>query len=262
MSRVLIVEDDAPLRAIFRQILEKAGHTVFDAAYGRKGMALWHREQTDVVVTDLYMPEKDGVEVLLEMKRYATQTKIIVMSGGGTKGLLDWSASVLSLRADGVLEKPFDKQKLLTVIQDVLAHPPATTQPVPSSRMTDQRKYTRSAVSLPVSFGDGDRVLTGVVLDISREGCRIHCTDPFTDLQYFQVQIQLVETRERIWVDLAVRRWVRNGDLGVEFIKMKPEDQARLRTLIRTCEEGCNRQREVGTRGARSTQLAIRGSSG
>ena len=90
MSRVLIIEDDAPLRAIFRRILEQAGHMVFDAPDGRKGMALWHREQTDVVVTDLYMPEKDGVEVLLEMKRFATQTKIVVMSGGGTKGLLEW----------------------------------------------------------------------------------------------------------------------------------------------------------------------------
>lgn len=239
MSRVLIMEDDAPLRAVLRQILTMAGHTVFDAPDGCTGLALWHREQTDVVVTDLYMPEKDGVEVLLAIKRCATQTKIVVMSGGGTKGLLEWRASVLSLGADCVLEKPFDRQKLLTVIQDVLAPaPPATKQAAPSSGMTDHRKYTRSAVSLPVSFGDGDRVLTGVVLDISREGCRIHCSDPATDMEYFQVQIQLVDTHERIWIELAVRRWSKHGDFGVEFIKMKPEDQARLRTLIRTCERG------------------------
>ena len=237
MSRVLIIEDDAPLRTIFRLILEKAGHTVLDAPDGRRGLALWHREQTDVVLTDLYMPEKDGVQVLLEIKRLAAQTKIIVMSGGGTRGLLDWSASVLSLGADGVLEKPFDTQKLLTIIENVLAPAAATSQPAPCSRMTNQRKYARSAVSLPVSFGYRDRMLTGVVLDISREGCRIHCTDPATDLKYFQVQIQLQESRERIRVDLAVRRWVRNRELGVEFIKMNPEDQGRLRTLLHTCEQ-------------------------
>ena len=237
MSRVLIIEDDAPLRAVFCRILEKSGHTVCDAPDGRTGMALWHREQADVVVTDLYMPEKDGVEVLLEIKRFATETKIIVMSGGGTKGLLDWTESVLSLGADGVLKKPFDTQQLLIGIQDVLATPSLTKPAGPSSGVTDQRKHTRTAVYLPVSFGDRDRTLTGVVLDISREGCRIHCPDLVTDLQYFQVQIQLVDTHERIWVDLAVRRWSRNGDFGVEFIKMKPEDQARLRTLIHQCED-------------------------
>lgn len=110
--------------------------------------------------------------------------------------------------------------------------------------LTDQRKYARLAVSLPVSFGERDRMLTGVVLDISREGCRVHCTDPFTNLHYFQLQIQLVEKRERIVVDLAVRRWVRNGDLGIEFIRMKPEDQARLQSLIRVSEEAGGPQRE------------------
>ena len=228
MPRVLVIEDDMPLRATLRKVLEQAGHTVFDASDGRQGLALWHREQTDVVVTDLYMPEKDGIEVLLEIKRFTTPTKIVVMSGGGLRSVIDWSASVLSLGADGVIEKPFDKQKLLTVIQDVLATSPrATKQAVPSSGMTNQRKYTRSTVFLPVSFGYGDRVLNGVALDISREGCRIHCSDSATDLQYFQAQIQLVETRERICVDLAVRRWSKNGELGVEFIKMTPEDQAR-----------------------------------
>ncbi len=96
--------------------------------------------------------------------------------------------------------------------------------------MTEQRKYRRAA--LPVSFGERDRMLTGVVLDISREGCRIHCTDPFTDLLYFQVQIRLVELQETLEEDLAVRRWARNGDLGVEFIRLEPAQQARLRWVI------------------------------
>ena len=199
MSRVLIIEDDRPFRATLRQILEQAGHTVFDAADGRQGLALWHREQTDVVVTDLYMPEKDGIEVLVEIKRFATPTKVIVMTGGGHRSVIDWGDSARSLGAHAVLEKPVDTAMLLTVIEDLLRQAPATHAAAPASCVINQRKHTRSAVSLPVSFGDRDRVLTGVVRDISREGCRIYCTDAATDLQYFQVQIQLVETHERIW---------------------------------------------------------------
>ncbi len=236
MPRVLIIEDDISFRATLRQILEQAGHTVFEAPDGQKGLALWHREQTDVVVTDLYMPEKDGIHVLLEIKRFATPTKVIVMCGGGLRSVIDWGDSARSLGAYAVLEKPVDTETLLTVIQDAVRQEPAAHAAAPASSVINQRKHTRSAVSLPVSFGDRDRTLTGMVLDISREGCRIHCADPVTDLQYFQVQIQL-ETRERIWVDLAVRRWSSNGELGVEFIKMKLEDQARLRTFIGHCEE-------------------------
>ena len=237
MSRVLIIEDEMPLRASFRQMVEEGGHTVLEAPDGRKGMALWHREQPDVVVTDLFMPEMDGVQVLQEIKRFATPTKVIVMSGGGHRSVIDWDASARMLGAHAVLKKPVDEHQLLDIIQEVVARPSDENHPVPSSGITNLRKYTRTAVSLPVSFGDPDRVLTGVVLDISREGCRIHCPDPVTDLEYFQVQIQLVKTRERIWVDLAVRRWAKGGELGVEFIKMKPEHQTQLRTLIHTLEQ-------------------------
>ena len=67
-------------------------------------MALWRREPIDVVVTDIFMPGSDGLQVLIEMKKVATKPKIIAMSGGGEKGLLDWRASALALGADWVLE--------------------------------------------------------------------------------------------------------------------------------------------------------------
>ena len=82
MSRILIIDDQVSLRGALRKMLGRAGHTVFDASDGREGMALWRREQTEIVLTGLYMPEKNGV-VLLEMKRSATTTKVVMMSGGG-----------------------------------------------------------------------------------------------------------------------------------------------------------------------------------
>lgn len=83
MSRILIIDDQVSLRGALRQMLGRAGHTVFDASDGSEGMALWRREQTETVLSGLYMPDKDGVEVLLEMKRSATTTKVVMMSGGG-----------------------------------------------------------------------------------------------------------------------------------------------------------------------------------
>jgi hypothetical protein len=133
--------------------------------------------------------------------------------------------------------KPFDQQRFLAVLQEVVADAPVPREAGLRTAIPDQRKHPRVPVYFPVSFGVKERVQTGVVRDISREGCRIHCPDAAPDLQYFQVQSQLVETRETLWVDLAVRRWVKDGNLGVEFIKMTPKNQARLQTLIRTCEE-------------------------
>jgi hypothetical protein len=115
-----------------------------------------------------------------------------------------------------------------------------TNDAVPQSSATDQRKYSRFPVSLPVSFGDGVTTQTGTVVDISREGCRIRCPDAAPGVKYFQVEILFDDPQETLTVDLAVSRWSRNGELGVEFIRMEPEHQARLRRVIGNREEACS----------------------
>jgi CheY-like chemotaxis protein len=237
MSRILIIDDEVLLRQALRSMLERAGHTVLDAADGREGMALWRREPTDVVVTDIYMPEKDGMQVLSEMKQLATKPKIIVMSGGGQRGLLDWRADALARGADRVLVKPFDEGLFLFTIQEVLAGPAEGQDAVRQSSATDQRKFPRLAVSLPVYFGNGVIAQSGTVLDISREGCRIRCPAVAPDVKYVQVEIRLDEPHETLRVELAVRRWSRDGEIGVEFIRMEPDQHARLLNLIRRAEE-------------------------
>jgi len=118
--RILVIDDELPIRQVLRSILERAGHTVLDAPDGRSGMALWRREPTDIVVTDIFMPEKDGVEVIQEMKNVATKPKIIAISGGGQSGLFDLSSTATLLGADRVLVKPFDQRTLLLTVQEVL----------------------------------------------------------------------------------------------------------------------------------------------
>ena len=237
MSRILVIDDELPLRRILRGTLERAGHTVLDAPDGRKGVALWRREPTEVVVTDIFMPGMDGIEVILEMKQLAAGTKIIAMSGGGRRALLDWDTSTLALGADRVLWKPFDQRMFLLTVQDVLGDLSESKNAVLSSVATDKRKYSRFPIFLPVSFTDGIIAQTGTVVDISREGGRIHCTGPVPEMKYFRVDIQLDHPHDTLAVDLAVMRWSRNGEFGVEFIRMEPDQQARLRNKIRLCEE-------------------------
>ena len=242
MSRILVIDDEVSLRRVLRRTLEQAGHTVLDAPDGQEGLALWRREPTDVVVTDIFMPEQDGIEVILEMKHVVARPKIIAMSGGGKKGLLDWNSSALALGADRVLLKPFDQRTFLLTVQEVLGDLPDTPGAVLPSGATDQRKYQRFPVFLPVSFDDGVIAQTGTVVDISREGGRIQCTGAVPDMKYFRVEIKLDDPHETLAVDLAVMRWARNGEFGVEFIRMEPDQQALLRNQIRSCKEALSRQ--------------------
>jgi CheY-like chemotaxis protein len=242
MSRILIIDDEAILRRVLRSILERAGHTVLDAPDGRTGVALWRDEPVDVVVTDIFMPEKDGVQVIQEMKNVAATPKIIAMSGGGQRGLFDWNLAALSLGADRVLAKPFDQRTFLLTVEELINGQPDTRDTAPPSSTIDQRKYTRFSITLPVVFSHGAFAYAGTVVDISHEGCRIHSADVAPGAKYFKVEIRLNDPHATLTVDLAVMRWSRNGDFGVEFIRMEPDHQARLRSLIRSCDEERSRQ--------------------
>lgn len=255
MSRILVIDDELPLRRLVRSMLERAGHTVLDAADGLQGVALWRAQSVDVVVTDIFLPVKDGVEVILEMKQALSPPKIIAMSGGGEcRDLFQLNPDALMLGADRVLVKPFDREALLSAIEEVLVAPRDTKEAALQSQRADQRKYLRFSISLPVSFGDGVDVQMGTVVDISREGCRIRYADAPPRVKYFRMEIPLDDPPRRLTVDLAVGRWLRNGEFGVEFIRMNPDDQARLRNLIQLCEAACSRQ---SSGGAQEAPLAV-----
>lgn len=206
MSRILVIDDESSLRLVLRRILERAGHTVFDAPDGHTGMALWRQEPTDVVVTDIFMPESDGFAVIREMRNGVVKPKIIAMSGGGHKGLLEWDQAALLLGADRVLVKPFDQQTFLLTIEEVLGGLPDRKVAVLPPSGTEQRKYRRYPVLLPVSFGDGVIAQTGTAGDISREGGRIKSPDTVPEIKYFRVEIQLDDLYETLQVDLALMR--------------------------------------------------------
>ena len=123
MARILIIDDDDALRGVIAQNLEYAGHTVVQAADGRQGVDLFHTTPLDLVLTDLVMPGKEGVETIIEIHREKPELPIIAMSGGMPRSnmYLDIAAKLGARRA---LAKPFTPQDLIKAINEVLAEPP------------------------------------------------------------------------------------------------------------------------------------------
>ena len=121
MARILVVDDDMSIRALLREILEEDGHQVDEAADGKQGVASYRTKPVDLVITDMLMPEKDGVELIMELQENFPDIKIIAMSGGG-RGL-DAQFSLRVAKDFGAiqqLEKPFTAKQVLATVQRVL----------------------------------------------------------------------------------------------------------------------------------------------
>lgn len=124
MAKILLIDDEPQLRAIFTGFLEVDNHQVDTAADGKKGLALLAKGGYDLVITDIIMPETDGFEVLITLNKNYPQLKKIVITGGSAllePGYL--MATAEQLRADKVLAKPVDLTTFRAAIQEVLARP-------------------------------------------------------------------------------------------------------------------------------------------
>ena len=98
------------------------------------------------------------------------------------------------------------------------------------------RKHTRFAVQLPVSFGEHQPSHGGTILNVSAEGCAI-TSEIIVDVAiYLQLRMQLREREEPVQVDLAAVRWASATRFGVEFIKIRPEEEARLKLFVTVLE--------------------------
>jgi DNA-binding NtrC family response regulator len=121
MPSILIIDDDEHLRSMLEQTLERAGYTTVAVGDGKEGLRLQREAPADLVLTDLIMPEKDGLETILEIRRIFPKGKIIAMSGGGRYGSQDFLPIAKRLGAARTLEKPFTREALLETVREVLA---------------------------------------------------------------------------------------------------------------------------------------------
>jgi DNA-binding response OmpR family regulator len=121
MAGVLIVEDDANLREMLRDALEKRKFTVITAANGREAIARFRPSVIDLVVTDLLMPEEDGLMVIMKIRELKPSVKMIAISGGGKAGPGSYLLMASTLGADHVFSKPFLPSELVQKVREILA---------------------------------------------------------------------------------------------------------------------------------------------
>lgn len=121
MKSILLADDDINVRKAFRDILEREGYKVIEASDGNEAIRRFDDHQPDLVVSDLLMPEKDGIETLFELKQKNNSLKMILMSGGGRLEPKKYLRFALELGATATLEKPFTSNELLATIKDALA---------------------------------------------------------------------------------------------------------------------------------------------
>lgn len=114
MAKILVIDDDALVRETIIQILEDRGYTVVSAEDGEHGLAAFRAEQPDLVITDIIMPEKEGIQTIAQMRGERPDTKIIAISGGGRIGNIDFLKIARHLGAMDILPKPFDPDELVS----------------------------------------------------------------------------------------------------------------------------------------------------
>lgn len=119
MAHILIIEDDEALRAILKQTLERAGHTVAQADTGRAAIQILRLDAPDVVLTDLVMPDQDGLGVIMMIRNETPEIPVIAMSGGLANSLL-YLDLAKKLGARRVLAKPFTPEHLFAALKDIL----------------------------------------------------------------------------------------------------------------------------------------------
>src|SRR3954468_11714353 len=119
MARILIVDDNEDNRLIMAKLLELGGHDVSVAPDGEQALAQQKKAPFDLLITDIFMPDKDGVETIREFHQKYPQTRIIAMSGGGSF-TVDYLSLSLEIGADKVLKKPFDAESLEAAVMELL----------------------------------------------------------------------------------------------------------------------------------------------
>jgi two-component system chemotaxis response regulator CheY len=117
MSSVLVVDDEDQVRQLLRETLEQAGYEVQEARDGKEGLARYRAKPTDVVIMDILMPDQDGLESIMTLRREFPACRIIAITGGSDMiGILNFLDVAKMLGARRTLHKPFEMKTLLEAV--------------------------------------------------------------------------------------------------------------------------------------------------
>ena len=129
MERILIIDDESQIRSMLRLMLERAGYEVIEAADGMEGIRQYRDNPADLIITDLIMPNKDGIGMIIELKKEFPRVKIIAMSGGGVNRPEGYLDGAKKLGATRTLTKPIDRDEMLAAVKETLKEDAASAEP-------------------------------------------------------------------------------------------------------------------------------------
>jgi CheY-like chemotaxis protein len=121
MASILVVDDDDLVRATVRQMLEGAGHQVLEARNGQEALVSIRKNTVDLVVTDIIMPDMEGIATIRELRSHDPNLKIIAMSGGDRQARVDYLDLAKKLGAHQTLSKPFRRDDMLNAVRSALS---------------------------------------------------------------------------------------------------------------------------------------------
>jgi DNA-binding response OmpR family regulator len=120
MPGILVVEDDEDLREMLKISLVKNKYTVLEASDGKDAITKFKPSLTDLVITDIIMPQEEGLKVIMKIREVKPSVKIIAISGGGKAGPGSYLNIAKALGADAVFSKPFSINDLLNKVKDLV----------------------------------------------------------------------------------------------------------------------------------------------
>lgn len=121
MAHILIVDDEENVLGVLKNILENKGHTVQTATNGKDGINKNKTNKFDIIITDIFMPDKDGLEFILELTKIKSDVKIIAISGGSPYEYpKDYLNIAEKMGADFTMEKPIDDKRLLEMVDELI----------------------------------------------------------------------------------------------------------------------------------------------
>ena len=120
MGKILVLDDEPSILLMLKKMLEKAGHVVDLALNGRDGMAIFEKNKPDLLITDIIMPEKEGLETIMELRAKHPELKIIAISGGGRIGPEGYLPSAKLFGANMIFTKPLVQKEFLEAVTKLL----------------------------------------------------------------------------------------------------------------------------------------------
>lgn len=123
MAKILVLDDELSILLMIKKMLEKAGHEVSLALNGKEGLELFEKDRPDMLITDIIMPEKEGLETIFELRRKYPELKIIAISGGGRISPDGYLPGAKLLGADMTFQKPLDQKEFLQAVSQLLNKP-------------------------------------------------------------------------------------------------------------------------------------------